>query len=435
MIVGIKSFFRWAALPTTLVFLLCAVFSQTAHAQRAPDGNLFSCNKIYTASYTGTDINSVNSLILSFVPGQGVPPAVTRVTWGPHQGTALTNPTYLPNATGDPTLALGPALNSNGDIIKKADGSPRLRMYSWWWGWTGSTTTTNRIKYLDDVWGAKWQFLDYPAIPEGNMNWHGGEVNQHTGEIYLVGGRVGANTLPCPPGVVASSDIWARLGCRVRLGILNPAKGSFRHSGVLAPATPSDAAIENFQIISDMAIDAEGNAYLVVGESTSSSATWRLVRIVPKNTSGGWKYNVVTTLTRPNTNGVPPNHYAMGFLNGKLYIGYLGIAVYECEPLTGACRDLGRVTPPNEYRDFATCQVAPVIHGKIYNDTNGDGVISPEEKNAKGVSGVVVEIWEAVANGKVTKRGEQVTSELGEYSFIVGSTKGTYYIRLKQPQI
>jgi len=408
--------------------------SQTASAQTAPNGNLFNCNVIYYG-------NTTSSGIYAFDPTK-TPLTGNLITWSPSQGNATTNPTFLPGATGNTTMALGPSLDENGNIIYKDDGEPQLTMYHWGWNWTNSGLNgAGRIKYLDDKPGAKWQYLPTAAnaMAEGNTDWSGGEVDQITGELYLAGGLTSGTAGPnCPSGVGNQTALTARIGCNFRLGILNPATGAWRHSGQMQPASPSDAAlVANYWPASDMAIDAQGNAYVIAGNSASNP--WYLVRMVPQATTGGWKYNVVAQLNNTNVTtgalrnwpGSPNTFYSMNFLNGKLYTAQNSASVYVCDPLGGICQVFGDPTS-GTYRDFAACQVAPVITGRVYNDTSGKGNVIPDVTD--GVEGVTVSIYEDNGSGPIYK-GSQTTSGAGDYSFIVDSTNAIFYIRLEQPQI
>jgi len=170
-----------------------------AQAQRAPDGTLFNCDSVYYSDAIGSNIFSLD-------PTQ-TPLTFPPVTWGPTGNAA----TRLTGATGGATMALGPRKDATGNFIPNADpgaGDPnhnQLTMYHWGWDWNPGSSTGSRIKYLDDAPNATWQYLDVSGDGtgtnpnanvrfDGAFNPAGGEVNQHTGEIYIAGGLTGTGT-------------------------------------------------------------------------------------------------------------------------------------------------------------------------------------------------------------------------------------------------
>jgi hypothetical protein len=285
------------------------------------------------------------------------------------------------------TIALGP--NKNGV----------LTMYQWdhiHWSKEIEKVVKNQASDRAEA----FSFPEFRASQP--IGWSGGEVNQKTGEIYFV------------------SYNQDKLNGPARMMIHDPATGGTWKSGKLIPANNKED-LGSFNVESDMAIDAEGNAYIIV----SNGSDYRLLRVIPnKGNSNGWKYNEVKRFEP----GVSYQIWGMAFLNGMLYVN-LNFYIYEFNPLNGIVRNTG-FHAVNSF-DFTTCQAAPVIRGKIYNDANGDGNIDDDEKKADGVNGINVQIYDSSG----TYLGGQNTSGNGEYSLLLPSSDATFYIRIKQPQI
>jgi hypothetical protein len=190
-----------------------------------------------------------------------------------------------------------------------------------------------------------------------------------------------------------------------------------------------------------MAIDADGNAYLLVNAADSgyydgSDSGYKLVKINPED----WSYDSI----RLQHNIMINNAYAWGmaFLDGKLYVATSDnpAVIHTVDPIKGGIADSGTVLMQNgrEYGygidDMASCQTASAITGRVYLDANGDGKIDNNDKhNGKYefVPQITVEIYDSPTGNPL---GSQTTNSFGEYNFLVELQK-TYYIRLKQPQI
>lgn len=316
------------------------------------------------------------------------------------------------------TIALGPLGEPNGTIS----------MFGWYWGeWT--TPSTNKYRdpsYVSNNTGVL-KYLNLPAdfpratrVGAAGNCWSGGEVNQMSGEIYFSG---------CEDANLNSAG--------GQYMIYNPVTNKFVKSGRVQPASASDEVMASTganYIGSDMAIDAEGNFYSLI--YTRQSRYWYLARIVPgTNPSGGdWKYNKVGTIgpvTGPSQASL--ELWGMAFLNGKLYTTFVD-QFYEFDPLSGKTKYKGNFHDNADVRDLATCQVAPIIRGKIYFDANGDGILTPEEKSANGIENITIQLY----GGSGNLLSEQTTGGSGEFSFIVPVEHGTattYYVRVKQPQL
>jgi protocatechuate 3,4-dioxygenase beta subunit len=301
------------------------------------------------------------------------------------------------------TMALGPAPVERG-------GDGLLHAYHWAYG----TAPSAGRSVLDVAAGAT--VGNTFTVPRPNSSagqgWSGGEANQLTGEIYFSG----------------FEDTYLSGNYRLmKYDPVDPAHPLVQ-SGPLVPNTPSDelSGQSAGRVASDMAVDAEGNVYLLVG---SGSTKW-LMRVVP-GVAGNWRYSKVVQLTGAGGGTSPFSSndvWGMAFYNGTLYAfgGSTG-NLFAIDPISGVARSLGDI-PGTGYLDLATCQTAPVIRGVVYDDTDGDGSVS----EAEGVvTGATVEMYNA-AGAKV---GERQTDGAGQYSFILNAVNTDFTVRLVQPQV
>ncbi|QIQ22228.1 invasin domain 3-containing protein [Zophobihabitans entericus] len=333
--------------------------------------------------------------------GTGTSGSVYSVDLNTGAATRLYYPTSGTGYTADPvsTIALGrPGGKNSGNS---------LTMYHWSWaaGWKLTQIAEGETEIVESPY-------NQPAPGSSAYNyWSGGEVNQKTGEIYFTSGED------------------AQFRNNFRILIFNPQTGAAINSGLILPKTPTDSTdVSNSYIASDMAIDADGNAYVLVG---SSSPRW-LVRVIPGGNGSGWVYNKVRQIT-----GIPTTSdmWGMAFVDGKLYVSTTASTnLYRVDVLTGVATVVGTSGTTGitgNIFDLASCQTAPVIKGKVYNDTAATGAITGSEE---GISNINVEIWKEEGGTPVYKASVQ-TDGSGEYSYIVDSTNATYYIRLVQPTI
>ncbi len=396
IMLGMKKFFHGAT-ALAMAGLFALGFSQALHAQAVDfepgENSNWNCDTLYGGTDTG--YQSVYRFL---------DPAVNSDRQRVFQEGSGVLEFY------QDTLALGPW---PGDDANKG----KLVMYMW--RFDGSN---RKVFGLFEGESVPQEIMTTP-FTGGYPQAAGGEVNQLTGEIYFTGIE-GARV----------ANVEGTLMKNFQLRLCNPVTGTCRSSSEVRPVagTLSDDVYTDAQrfVSSDMAIDAEGNAYLLIGNALDNK---KLIRVVPGADGAVWYYNIVKTFPTFGTTAAG-NMWGMGFLNGSLLLlGSGGASLKQVNPLSGAVTDRGSISPI--LLDLTTCQVAPVLRGKIYNDANGDGVISSAEEAANGVPNVLVEIWEDNGSGNVVWQGEQRTSPLGEYSFIVGSTSATYYVKLKQPKI
>ncbi|MDR1461317.1 MAG: hypothetical protein LBI78_06715, partial [Campylobacteraceae bacterium] len=362
---------------TKILFLLSVslFFSTNAYAFN------FRCDRLYFASLHHTRVSEINPNVPSEI--------------------------VLTTDFGQATLAIGPI----------GPNSPTLRLYRWGYAWHGSGTTTatdyhRRMQYLDSGGTNTWKNLSYSAVTDlssTKTGWSGGEVNQKTGEIYI------------------SGQYDDTIQNDYRMGIIDVANGgTFKHSGRLQPKRPTDSLTGG--VVSDMAIDAEGNAYIMVG----FGGFW-LLKVEVGNNNGGWKYSRVKYISTLGGNNLANNQWGMAFLDGNLYTGDTEGRIYRTNILLNQTTLVGDFTGLTSYgtRDLAACQMAPVIRGKVFIDADGDGKISSTERNADGLANVGIGIYDI--NKKYL--GYVLTDESGEYSLLLPSSKTTFYVRMKQPQI
>ncbi|MDR0579994.1 MAG: hypothetical protein LBG21_05270 [Campylobacteraceae bacterium] len=284
------------------------------------------------------------------------------------------------------TIALGP--NSNGV----------LTMYQW-----DYVTFTREIDYVHKNQASKIaKAFSFPEFVNFR-GWSGGEVNQKTGEIYFVGYNQN------------------ELGDEARMMIYDPSTRKISKSGILKPESSWETNFEKYKVQSDMAIDADGNAYIMVSKNTD----YYLLRVVPdKKNPNNWRYNEVNHFVLDSDAEI----WGMSFLNGMLYVNS-NFYIYELNPLTGAWRNTNFLAR-NSF-DFTACQMAPVIKGKVYFDANGDSILSKSEREADGVRNIEIQVYDK----NKMHLGSQYTNGKGEYNFLLPSAKSTFYIRLKRPKI
>jgi hypothetical protein len=328
------------------------------------------------------------------------------------------------------TIAVGPFAKESG----------KMTMFNWDWNWDNGD-----IRYIHNGSSVNSDVTSVTTSIDGTFRiarpnnsaegygahydyWSGGEVNQITGQIYFSSSELSW----------LNYDFMLMLVTPVTSGTVS----NFTKSGKIQPKTPNDALNTNgdrMYVASDMAIDAEGNAYLLANSESGAvepRGNWWLVKVEP-GTTGNWKYSKVKQITNMGRQNI----YGMAFLNGKLYAaaGYpVGERqLYEINPLTGVARSVGDLPVSGSASslkntfDLASCQVATAITGKVYYDEDGDGVITGNEK---GIPNVVVALYDK--NGRYL--GEQTTSASGEYSLLsndVGRADSVLYVRLKQPYI
>ncbi|MCL2653609.1 MAG: Ig-like domain-containing protein, partial [Propionibacteriaceae bacterium] len=430
---------------------------------------------------------------VGYYTDDGQPPTSLAATVIANSNTAGNVNTAVQTVVGQNLTTLALDANTNGH----GDGNPYL--YAWPWDGSQNTTaataavlqeglgqtqaynksildtTTARPVYMPIY---RWTSGDMapmvaavptpnyfePTIAAGALTattgWSGGEVIQSTGEIFFGGTEC------------------TGLNASYRMMIWNPETGDYNYSGLIQPATPADDIFGTAQscsgpgyVASDMALDGNGNAYILVVSTravpsmgvnnTGPRVIW-LVRVVPSETTGGWKYNLVAPIFKaPNEvaasaagywagNGTAANQanlyttYGMAFMGGALYaaVHYNGARVptiVAVNPMSGQATSLpsgtGQAATPGYIEDLASGQTAFVLQGTVYNDSHADGVIDASEAaTANALSGIQVALYQKTADGQYVLQGQRFTDAAGGYSFLLGG-KGDYIVRVVRPQV
>jgi hypothetical protein len=340
---------------------------------------------------------------------------------------AAATPLYQIPGLNQSTIALGYRYGVGKDRVPldqygNPDPTQRLMMYHWYWGDGGPAVKVVVVESGNSGWAQLVPSPPGDRTTPGTNYWSGGEVRQRTGEIFFSGGE------------------GDRLGINYSMMVFNPVTGVANQSGMIQPASPSDEATFGGTtapyryVASDMAVDAEGNAYIVVGQSSNS----KLVRVVPGTDYGGtnynagnWKYNVVL----PLKNMPGGTLWGMAFLDGVLYVknssNGSNSSLYAVDVFTGQATVVPG-TGSGQF-DLAACQVSPVVKGVVY-DTSGTVDGMPIPGTTPGAAGIRVDIYK-IENGVPVFKGSRVTGGTGDYSFIVDSWQATYYLRVRQPKI
>ncbi|WP_211240392.1 invasin domain 3-containing protein, partial [Ignatzschineria larvae] len=287
----------------------------------------------------------------------------------------------------------------------RSSGKP---LSMWGWNWDNNR---NPQTFYQQVSGES-NITEHIVSWASNRYRDGGEMNQLTGEIYFTG---------------ATSS---RIGYEGQTG--------FDYSQVISiwnPVTGATAWNTGWKMLNedlrgwytgtDNAIDAEGNMYIIARNGNNA----KLVKVeIPRDASGSpltqdYFYSVITDFGNV---GYANNIFGMGFFNGLLYVTYDGNRLYTFNTLTGEVIYQG--SAPINFFDLASCQVAPVIRGRVYKDEEGLGNITD---SMQGLSDIAVEIWRGDEYV-----GETRTDSNGQYSFLVDSTKGSEFnIVISKPEI
>ncbi|MDR1118584.1 MAG: Ig-like domain-containing protein, partial [Bifidobacteriaceae bacterium] len=265
-----------------------------------------------------------------------------------------------------------------------------------------------------------------------------GEVNQQNGYLY----EVAAGSAKTFSGTLTSWSVDAaiyRLGrpntadtkitCVAGVTSIASAGGSLNDQW---KAQTGESYTATWNLASDMAIDANGNFYLLLRGNAKHHALVRLE--ISKNaanepTSSGWKFRLVKAFTGEAGNY---NKFGMAFADGALYTVDSVEAMHRWDPVGGTVTAVGKApSAGNNSRDLASAQAAPVIEGRVYNDANGNGVIDAGEG---GVANATVEIYNG-SGSSWTKRGTLTTDSAGDYSALLNAASGQFLVRVRQPQV
>ena len=277
-----------------------------------------------------------------------------------------------------------------------------------------------------------------PTTNGAGNGWSGGEVIQQTGQIFFSGREDEG------------------LGSEYTMMIYDPTTYEYNYSGQIMPATPGDNIFGTSDsttlgyVSSDMALDADGNAYILVlsnqaapafGLASGTYRTW-LVKVTPSwDVSKPWTYQLITPVVGgPGSagnaagNNTSTDMWGLAFYQGLLYYQYSSNYVVEVNPMSGYRYNVGRSTANTaisngSVRDLASGQTAIVLQGTVYNDVDADGSVTGDP----GLAGQQVALYQRVEDNYVYQ-GVRTTNDSGNYSFLLGGF-GDYIVRLVQPGI
>ncbi|MDR0594693.1 MAG: hypothetical protein LBG60_15890, partial [Bifidobacteriaceae bacterium] len=278
----------------------------------------------------------------------------------------------------------------------------------------------------------------------------GGEINQHNGLIYNLmtasaDQKMAANATTTPNEfrlsiyqIVPTAGGSPQMSCRSnsRTGITAAGRTIAEEWAAQFPSAPPIAPTSNWGISSDVAIGADGHAYVLAHNAADRHA---LIRInVPQTADGQpigdgrYTFEVVRFFTAPANNDA--NH-GLTFMDGKLYVqDALGGIMWRYDPLTGAVENLGS-GGPTVPMDLASAQMAPVVEGTVFNDANAN---SAQDAGEAGVGGLAVEVWQRPPTdpGRGWQLlGEVATNAQGRYSVLAPTTSGEFLLRLREPRV
>ncbi|MDR1428572.1 MAG: Ig-like domain-containing protein, partial [Bifidobacteriaceae bacterium] len=327
--------------------------------------------------------------------------------WGdPESAASRVGPIYTPGTGWTTnqidTMAIGPLTGGAAATV------------AYHWNWDAAPAAGIPVKRVQAGSTDATEIIVPRALGTTDMSWSGGEMLQKTAEIVF-SGRQGTRVRNNGAG-------------SYRMMVYNPATNTSRRATALAPRSTSDwlgaSATQDWQPASDMAVDADGNAYLVVG-----AATKYLIKVIPGADNAVWVWEKVLELTIA-AGGGGTDFTGMAFVQGGLYLyNGTGNRLWKIDTLSGQMTP-GQAVPGARVHDLASCQTAPVVQGTVFNDANGDGTVS----EAEGVvPGQVVEIYDRDG----TYKGEQTTTSTGHFNFIVNrvATDADFYVRLRQPRV
>ncbi|MCL1906454.1 MAG: Ig-like domain-containing protein [Propionibacteriaceae bacterium] len=382
-------------------------------------------------------------------------------------GVAPTNGTVTLIANGNGGARLGPAGQWMSTLAIDADPyGQRGTKYAYMWSWAFDSTSTglngnyptniptnNVLVYRVAEGETNPEVIPVPSpyffnsSDPTNMSaynyWSGGEIIQSTGEIFFSGGECSG------------------LNLNYRMMVFDPESLNYNFSGRIQPKSGGDNIFNGTDgcggtsyVASDMALDAKGQAYILVFSANGAPAyglgsgnrLW-LVRVEP-NENGPWEYNLVTNLTRhPGESATGAAYtftstatvnmiYGMAFYEGILYATmFNNTALLAINPMTGQVKNVGGTgsgtLSPTYVQDMGSGQTAFVVEGVVYNDTEANGSIAGNS----GIGGQRIGLYMKDQNdGQYVFQSSEVSGPAGDYTFLLGGP-GDYIIRLVEPKI
>ena len=337
---------------------------------------------------------------------------------------------------------------------------------------------------------------------------YGGEADQLTGNLYILSGPGGyidnRNITGSNRFAASTQNQWIFLVWNPITGDYSlsgsPQPGDWYQGMTTVPqervkvraGSADESTNANPNASSDFALDADGNIYSYSGRTVTAGGNERnmsIVRLEPARDKNGniidgsagnpWRYYVSAKIRRDPAQSrigwqAANSIYGEAFLNGNLLLGastgitgfstlnppatatagYDGTTrMIKINPLTSIASAVWSIQNdemPASARaqadDDASAQQAQVISGylyndangdgvvsetEMYNDVNGDGVISEDEMDPKGIPDQNVALYDS----SYTLLSVQQTDSSGRFDFIVtGSGERTYYVRPVQVQ-
>lgn len=410
-----------------MIFVASVLFSQASAKVNVykENGNVFSKDKLYALS----EHNGAYEVILDIT---GLPIRYERAI---HDTSPVDHKMS--------TMAVGPYGGA------KTKNPPSM----WYDTWNNSGKKHTWIQLESGTLKRTEHVINWPI----NARYRdGAEMNQQTGEIYFTadtathfGIKASCNTGQCS---LYGTEYAA-------LAVWDPVTGHLAWNTGFIPLGENlgidvkswSSGSDGWAISTDMAIDAHGDMYILARHYRNSSAPGgkrsyiethhvKLVKvIVPRDSNGraitkDWEYTVVQDFgINDQLSGVynpykssAYNIFGMVFFNGLLYASYEnGGGLFVFNPLDGTIRKGAK--PPYNMFDMAAGQLAPIIKGKVYNDTTAYA----EKQDFVPLEGITVEI---LKNGILA--GKTITDKEGNYSFMVDSINNmNYSIVIKDPRI
>ncbi|MDR1236966.1 MAG: hypothetical protein LBK28_01870, partial [Propionibacteriaceae bacterium] len=276
---------------------------------------------------------------------------------------------------------------------------------------------------------------------------YSGEIDQKNGYMYSVNEDYTFSVNGAAQSWAMRTAIYrfglpsdtVKISCLAGASTIQAADGQSLNDQWLL-ATGESYSSASWVVSSDMAIDANGNFYILLRSDATHHALVRLD--VPRDpdtgapTAGTWTFRLVRAFQENATNNPK---YGMAFQDGDLYTVDGEAYFYRWDTLSGAVTSVGRPNDPvvrNLPHDLASAQTAPVIEGRVYNDLDGDGkYVQDIDDDLEGMSIEIYHNTNTAADPVWVKRGDLVTDSEGKYSALVNDATGEYIVRLRQPVI
>ena len=332
---------------------------------------------------------------------------------------------------------------------------------------SGSTPIIRATSEQDDL---QWSCL---PTPYGTRYSAGGEADQYTGNIYMIPGGGSIDNQSSSSTGPSTEENWRfvvwdpvtgsySLSYSVQPGDWEPGMETVPQERVKLHAAGDGSGDYDAQASYDISLDSDGNAYTYSGITPAAvgDGNMSIVRMEPARNEDGnivdgtpdnpWRYYVVTKVAREDTSqtwSAPSSIYGNGIMNGQLILGSNTRVTASGLPTTATEGGRGTTTMvkidaqsatasvvysvnntdlvTSAGYDNASSQGAEVLRGTLYQDVNGDGVISDGEP---GLSNQTVALYNA--SGKLLS--VQRTDSMGQYSFLIASVTGAnmvFYIR------